>query len=50
MANGHSVAGIVLAAGSSTRMGRNKLLLEVAGETLVRRAVRISMEAGLETL
>ena len=48
MANGQSVAGIVLAAGSSTRMGRNKLLLEVAGETLVRRAVRISREAGLD--
>jgi len=29
-------------------MGRNKLLLEVAGETLVRRAVRISREAGLD--
>ena len=38
----------MLAAGSSTRMGRNKLLLEVAGETLVRRAVRISREAGLD--
>ncbi len=29
-------------------MGRNKLLLKVAGETLVRRAVRVSMEAGLD--
>lgn len=29
-------------------MGRNKLLLEVAGETLLRRAVRISREAGLD--
>lgn len=29
-------------------MGRNKLLLEVAGETLVRRAVRVSREAGLD--
>ena len=37
----------MLAAGSSTRMGRNKLLLEVAGESLVRRAVRIAGEAGL---
>lgn len=34
------VAGIVLAAGSSVRMGRNKLLLELAGESVVRRAVR----------
>lgn len=42
------VAGIVLAAGSSTRMGRNKLLLRVAGESLVRRAVRVAGEAGLD--
>ena len=42
------VAGIVLAAGSSTRMGRNKLLLQVAGESLVRRAVRVANEAGLD--
>jgi molybdenum cofactor cytidylyltransferase len=33
------VAGVVLAAGSSTRMGRNKLLLELDGESLLRRAV-----------
>jgi molybdenum cofactor cytidylyltransferase len=33
------VAGIVLAAGSSVRMGRNKLLLELAGESVVRRSV-----------
>ena len=43
-----TVAGIVLAAGSSTRMGRNKLLLDVGGETLVRRAVRLAGEAGLD--
>ncbi len=43
-----SVAGIVLAAGSSTRMGRNKLLLAVGGETLVRRAARLAGEAGLD--
>jgi molybdenum cofactor cytidylyltransferase len=41
-----SVAGIVLAAGSSTRMGRNKMLLELGGEPLVRRAVRTALEAG----
>ncbi len=34
------VAGVVLAAGSSSRMGRNKLLFELGGETVVRRAVR----------
>ncbi len=39
---------MVLAAGSSTRMGRNKLLLDLGGETVVRRAVRSALEAGLE--
>jgi molybdenum cofactor cytidylyltransferase len=49
MASGHRrVAGLVLAAGSSTRMGRNKLLLEREGETLVRRAVRAAVGAGLD--
>jgi xanthine dehydrogenase accessory factor len=42
------VTGIVLAAGSSTRMGRNKMLLHVAGEPLVRRAVRAALDAGLD--
>jgi cyclopropane-fatty-acyl-phospholipid synthase len=41
-------AGIVLAAGSAKRMGKNKLLLELDGETLVRRAVRVAREAGLD--
>lgn len=41
------VAGIVLAAGSSVRMGRNKLLLEIGGETVLRRAVRCALDAGL---
>jgi len=35
-----AVAGILLAAGSSARMGRNKLLLELGGETVIRRAAR----------
>jgi molybdenum cofactor cytidylyltransferase len=42
------VAAMVLAAGSSSRMGRNKLLLEVGGETLVRRAVRAAVESGVD--
>jgi molybdenum cofactor cytidylyltransferase len=42
-----SIAAVVLAAGSSTRMGRNKLLLEIDGEPMVRRAVRAAIEAGL---
>ena len=41
------VAGVVLAAGSSVRMGRNKLLLELGGEAVVRRAVRTACDAGL---
>jgi molybdenum cofactor cytidylyltransferase len=41
------LAGVILAAGSSTRMGRNKLLLDVGGEPLVRRTARIAFEAGL---
>jgi molybdenum cofactor cytidylyltransferase len=43
-----SVAGVVLAAGSSTRMGRNKLLFELDGETLLRRAVRCALDGGLD--
>ena len=42
------VAGVVLAAGLSTRMGRNKLLLEVGGEPVVGRAVRSARDAGLD--
>jgi molybdenum cofactor cytidylyltransferase len=42
-----AVAGILLAAGAATRMGRNKLLLELAGEPLVRRAARCALAAGL---
>lgn len=42
------VTGIVLAAGSSSRLGRNKLLVEVEGEALVRRTVRRTIAAGLD--
>ncbi len=42
------VAGVVLAAGSSTRMGRNKLLLELDGESLLRRAVSRAVAANLD--
>jgi molybdenum cofactor cytidylyltransferase len=43
------VAGIVLAAGASRRMGtgRSKMLLELEGESLVRRAARRARDAGL---
>ncbi len=42
------VAGVVLAAGASTRFGRNKLLIEIDGETLLHRAVRRAGEAELD--
>jgi molybdenum cofactor cytidylyltransferase len=42
------VTAIVLAAGASTRMGRNKLLLDVGGQSLVRRAVRAVIEGGVD--
>jgi molybdenum cofactor cytidylyltransferase len=38
-------AGIILAAGESRRMGTNKMLLEIGGEPLVRRAARLMIEA-----
>ena len=42
------VAAIVLAAGASVRMGRNKLLLELGGESVVRRAARMTVDAGMD--
>jgi molybdenum cofactor cytidylyltransferase len=42
------VGAIVLAAGSSTRMGRNKLLLPLGGQPLVRRAAAAAAGAGLD--
>ena len=43
-----SVAGVVLAAGTSSRMGRNKLLLDLAGQSVLRRAVATATAAGLD--
>jgi molybdenum cofactor cytidylyltransferase len=49
MAHSQSIAAIVLAAGSSRRMGAgNKLLLEWDGEIAVRRAVRAAQDAGID--
>ncbi len=45
---GDSVAGVVLAAGLSSRMGSNKMLIELGGQTLVRRAVSTAVAAGLD--
>lgn len=42
------VAGIVLAAGPSSRMGKNKLFLVLEGETVLARAVRRAHAAGLD--
>ena len=44
-----SVAGVILAAGASRRMGagRNKMLLQLEGESLLRRAARRALVVGL---
>jgi molybdenum cofactor cytidylyltransferase len=41
------IAGIVLAAGSSSRLGSNKLLIRLDAETVVRRMTRRTVDAGL---
>ena len=45
-----NVPAIMLAAGASRRLGRPKQLLELAGETLVARTIRIAREAGADPL
>ena len=45
-----AVAGIVLAAGTSTRMGQNKLFMDLEGEPLVRRVVGRASNAGFDPL
>lgn len=42
------IGAVVLAAGASTRMGRNKLLLPVEGEPMVHRTVRRVLDAGCD--
>jgi molybdenum cofactor cytidylyltransferase len=44
------VAGVMLAAGMSTRMGRNKLLAEVDGVPLMRHALDVMRQAALDDL
>jgi molybdenum cofactor cytidylyltransferase len=41
------VAGLILAAGSSSRLGTDKRLVELGGEPLLRRAARNALAAGL---
>lgn len=45
-----SVAAILLAAGSSSRLGQPKQLLNYQGETLIERALRLAYEAGASPL
>lgn len=45
-----AVAGILLAAGTSSRMGSNKLLFELGGESVLRGAARRALAAGLSPL
>lgn len=44
------IAGVILAAGASRRMGKNKMLLELDGESLIRRAATRALAAGLSPL
>lgn len=44
------IAGILLAAGTSSRMGRNKLLFELDGESVLRSAARRALAGGLSPL
>ena len=44
------VAGIVLAAGASTRFGSAKQLAELNGERLLERSIRVAKEAGLQPI
>lgn len=44
------VAGILLAAGTASRMGSNKLLFALEGESVLRRAARRALEGGLSPL
>jgi molybdenum cofactor cytidylyltransferase len=46
----NGVAGLLLAAGTSARMGRNKMLLDLGGETVLRRAARRAIDGGLHPL
>jgi molybdenum cofactor cytidylyltransferase len=45
---GHMVSAVVLAAGASTRMGRQKLLLPLGSEPLVTRVLKAVCDAGFD--
>lgn len=44
------LSAIILAAGASRRLGYNKLCLRIDGEPVIRRTVRIFMDAGIEEI
>lgn len=44
------IAGVLLAAGTSSRMGRNKLFLSLQGQSVLRRAALTALAAGLDPL
>jgi molybdenum cofactor cytidylyltransferase len=44
--NGIRIAAVVLAAGASRRLGEPKQLIQIEGESLLRRSVRLAVEAG----
>jgi molybdenum cofactor cytidylyltransferase len=44
------IAGILLAAGTASRMGSNKMLLPLEGESILRRAARRALAGGLDPL
>ena len=44
------VAGVILAAGTSSRLGRPKQLLDICGEPLVRGVARIALASRLDTV
>ena len=50
MAAGDRVAGVILAAGASERLGRPKQLLRYRNETLIHRTARLARAAGLAPL
>lgn len=50
MVKDRQIGAVILAAGASTRLGRPKQTLQLAGETLLDRAVRVALEAGLSQI
>jgi len=44
------ISGVLLAAGLSSRMGENKLLVRLGGDSVLRRAARTAAAAGLDSL